>query len=226
MFMVPRSAPIHSATFWLNAFIPSDLFDATTRLADGEYRGLSILSKTPHYLTDQRSFSNEPRASSRMHSMAKINLAQGRPTLSQFHKCNELVECDLSGDVLRRRRASTSSMRFVLTAEPNITLSMDCRYIDSVTPAHGIGQIEYHGTIEIDPVARVIDIDLMICLFPAFEGYASVDGGPAVILFRHAPPPGILSLGPPLGAKRRIRSRLDDAHDLHPSTQLAQGDDE
>ena len=105
-------------------------------------------------------------------------------------------------------------------------LSMDCRYIDSVTPAHGIGQIEYRGTIEIDPVARVIDIDLMICLFPAFEGYASVDGGPAVILFRHAPPPGILSLGPPIGAKRRIRSRLDDAHDLCPSTEQAQSDDE
>ena len=27
------------------------------------------------------------------------------------------------------------------------------------------------------PTARSIDIDLMICLFPAFEGYAAIDDG-------------------------------------------------
>ncbi len=58
---------------------------------------------------------------------------------------------------------------------------------------HGIGEIEYKGTIEIDPTARSIDIDLMICLFPAFEGYAAIDDGTGTVLFRHAPPAGILS---------------------------------
>lgn len=103
-------------------------------------------------------------------------------------------------------------MRFSLVAgEPNILIRMDCRYVDPVAPpAHGIGEIEYKGTIEINPTARTIDIDLMICLFPAFEAYASMDDGSAIILFRHAPPAGILALGPPPGPKRRIRSRLDD----------------
>jgi hypothetical protein len=88
---------------------------------------------------------------------------------------------------------------------------MDCKYIDPLAPvAHGIGEIEYKGKIEIDPTARSIDIDLMICLFPAFEGYAAIGDGTETVLFRHAPPAGILALGPPRGAKRRIRAQLDD----------------
>ena len=104
-------------------------------------------------------------------------------------------------------------MRFSLTAAaPTVLLRMDCRCSDPAPPAHGIGAIEYKGTVEINPTARSIDIDLMICLFPAFEAYASIDEGSATIVFRHAPPAGILSLGPMPGAKRRIRSHLDD-HD-------------
>lgn len=204
--------PIKSVTFWLNVFVPRDIHGATTYLSDGDYRGLTILSRAPCYLTDQRNFSNDLRAASRMHSMAKVDLASAQPALTQWHRCDELVECDVGGAVLHRRRGSTSNMRFSMAAsEPTILLQMDCRYADLMgPPAHGIGEIEYKGTIEINLIARTIDVDLMICLFPAFEAYASVDDGSAAILFRHAPPAGILTLGPPPGAKRRIRSRLDD----------------
>jgi hypothetical protein len=103
-------------------------------------------------------------------------------------------------------------MKFSLAGtDPTILIQVDCKYTDPLAPAaHGIGEIEYHGVIEINPVARAIEIDLMICLFPAFEGYAAINDGQAAVLFRHAPPAGILSLGFPSGAHRRIRSRLVD----------------
>jgi hypothetical protein len=206
------SVPLQSVTFWLNAFIPRDIFGATMSVRDGDFRGLTALSRPPCYLTDQRNFSNDLRAASRMHSMAKVNLTGAQPALTQWHRCDDLVECDAGGAVLYRGQGSTSNMRFSMAfSESTILLQMDCRYADLMgPPAHGIGEIEYKGTIEINPVARTIDVDLMICLFPAFEAYASIDDGPAMILFRHAPPTGILNLGPPPGAKRRIRSRFDD----------------
>ncbi len=204
---------IHSISFWLNTFIPRDIFGATTMLLEGEYRGLTVLSAAPCYLTDQRNFSNDLRASSRLHSLVKVDLAASEPVLTQHHRCDDVVECDpMSGVVLRKRQGSTSNMKFSLSAtEPTIVIQMDCKYIDPLAPvAHGIGEIEYKGKIEIDPTTRSINVDMMICLFPAFEAYAAINDGPGVILFRHAPPAGILSLGPPRGAKRRIRSRLDD----------------
>jgi hypothetical protein len=207
------ASPIHSITFWLNAFIPRDIAGATVMLREGDYKGLMALSASPCYLTDQRNFSNDPRARSRMHSMAKVDLADSEPGLTQHHRCDDLIECDpVSGEVLRQRRGSTSNMQFSLLAiEPTILIRMDCKHNDLLAPlAHGIGEIEYKGTVEIDPAGRTIDIDLMICLFPAFEAYATADGHPGAILFRHAPPAGILTLGPPRGANRRIRSRLDD----------------
>jgi hypothetical protein len=207
------SIPASSIGFWLNVFIPRDIFGATTMLRRGEYKGLMALSKPPCYLTDQRNFSNESRASSRMHSFVKVDLTTSTPVLTQQHRSDDLIECDpVSGEVMNKRRVSTSKMTFSLeSTTPTIVIQMDCRYGESVRRAgHGINDIEYKGAIEIDPTARSIDIDLMICLFPAFEGYVVIDDGPETVLFRHAPPAGILSLGPPPGAKRRIRARLDD----------------
>ena len=148
-----------------------------------------------------------------MQSWVKVDLTTSQPVLTQQHRCDDLIECDpMSGEVMNKRRVSTSKMTFSLQATtPTILIQMDCRYGESVGRAgHGINDLEYKGTIEIDPAARSIDIDLMICLFPAFEGYAAIGDGTETVLFRHAPPAGILSLGPPRGAKRRIRARLDD----------------
>ena len=207
------SIPVSSMSFWLNAFIPRDVFGATTMLRGGEYKGSIALSKPPCYLTDQRNFSNDLRASSRMHSFVKVDLTTSQPVLTQQHRCDDLIQCDpATGEVLSKHRVGTSNMTFSLEAtSPTIFIQMACRYSGSI-PRHGygIGETEYKGTIEIDPAARSIDLDMMICLFPAFEGYAAINNGPGAILFRHAPPAGILSLGPPRGAKRRIRSRLDD----------------
>src|SRR5688500_16265020 len=123
---------------------------ATAILDQGEFRGLSILSKAPCYLTDQRNFSNEPRASSRMHSLVKVDLTASEPVLAQQHRCDDLIECDLlSGEVLNKQRIGASKMTFSLEATtPTILIQMDCRYGDSIPRAgHGIGETEYKGKI-------------------------------------------------------------------------------
>ena len=103
-------------------------------------------------------------------------------------------------------------MNFSLTAaEPTTLIRMDCKHTDLVTQAaHGIGEIEYRGTIGMNLAARSIEIDVMICLFPAFEAYAAINDGNPSILFRHASPAGIMAVPLPTGARRRIRSRLED----------------
>ncbi len=107
------SIPVSSMSFWLNAFIPRDIFGATTMLREGEYKGLTALSAAPCYLTDQRNFSNDLRASSRMHSLVKVDLTASEPVLTQHHRCDDLIECD----PMQRRSAtkaagSTSKMKF------------------------------------------------------------------------------------------------------------------
>lgn len=209
------SVPIQSISFWCNAFIPRDIAGATTALGEGEYRGLTVLTGAPCYLTDQRNFSNAPDARSRMHSRVRVEITDSAPSLTQRHRCDELIECDrVSGNVLNRRRGSILNMKFSLAGtDPTILIRVDGRQTDPLAPtADDTGEIEYRGAIAVNPAARAIEIDLMICLFPAFEGYAAINDGQPAILFRHAPPAGILSLGPPSGAQRRIRSRLVD-HD-------------
>jgi hypothetical protein len=62
----------------------------------------------------------------------------------------------------------------------------------------------------IDPVARSLAVDLKIGLFPAFEGYAFVNEGMPILVFRYAPPVGFGPGRVPPGANRPIRTFLVD----------------
>ena len=46
------------------------------------------------YLTDQRNFSNDINAKSRMHSEFKVDFAGMRPTITQSHRCDLTTELD------------------------------------------------------------------------------------------------------------------------------------
>lgn len=185
----------------------------TTTLSEGPYKGLTALIGSSNFLTDQRNFSNNRRASSRMHSEARVDLTVVPAAMTQAHRCDKSAECDVrNGEVIREHRASTSKMNFTLTeAEPLLSLELSCKSANPrAQEVLEFTEIEYRGGVVIDVERRSIMIDLMICLFPAFEAYAAINDGAGEILFRHAPPPGILGLSLPEGAKRRIRSRLED----------------
>lgn len=201
--------PFRSITFWLNAFVPRDVAGSTTTLLAGDFRGLTVLKGSCCYLTDQRAFSNNPRASSRMQSIVKLDFGGATPTIAQFHRCDETIVCDpTDGEIRCRRKASTAKMNFVMIAsESKAIIRMDCKSENPCSPGGLFDEIVYNGTIEIDAAGRSIAIDIMIGLFPAFEAYTAIGDGLGSILFRQSPPPGILALRIPPGANRRIRSQ-------------------
>lgn len=103
-------------------------------------------------------------------------------------------------------------MHFALVSvEPQVVIRLDSTASNPCTSAsHAFGDIDYKGTIVIDPAVRSIAAGLRIGLFPAFEAYAAINGAVGAILFRYAPPAGILALRVPTGAHRPIRARLED----------------
>jgi len=142
-----------------------------------------------------------------------MDLTATPAALTQAHRCDKSAECDVrDGELIREHGASTSQMKFVLTsAEPRLGLELNCKSANPHAPeVLGFTEIEYRGDVIIDVERRSISIDLMICLFPAFEAYAAINESAGEIMFRHSPPPGILGLRLPEGANRRVRSRLED----------------
>ena len=211
---VKRQAVLfQSVTFWINAFLPRDITGATTLLRRGPYAGYTAISGPLYCLTDQRNFSNDPRAQVRMQSQVTIDFSGDAPALTQTHRCDPTTECDAeTGEVRCQRRASTERMQFALTAvAPQVAVRMSCGASNPGTSASwAFADIDYTGTLVIDPIARSLAVDLKISLFPAFEGYASINEGMPILVFRYAPPAG---LGPgrgPSGANRPIRTLLVD----------------
>ena len=208
------SIPIESVTFWINVFLPWSLPGTTTMLQNGPYRGHSAITGPRHYcLTDQRGFSNVITAESRMHSEVTINFGGSTPVFTQQHKCDYTTECDRkTGGVTSRKKASTAHMQFRLVAtEPIVTIQLHCLTSNPCTSSTwAFGDIEYKGTIFIDPTTRRIAVDLTTGTFPAFEGYAAINNGMGSILFRMMPPAGIKAMHVSPGATRPLRSQLED----------------
>ncbi len=152
-------------------------------------------------------------AESRMHSAVTIHFGDATPVLTQQHRCNYTTECDRkTGEVTARAKASTANMRFhLVSAEPIVTIQMSCLTSNPCTSsAWAFGDIEYKGTIFIDPTTRRIAVDLMTGSFPAFEGYAAINDGIGSILFRMMPPAGIKAIHVVPGTTRLIRAQLED----------------
>jgi hypothetical protein len=148
-----------------------------------------------------------------MHSAVMIDFSDFTPVLTQQHKCDYTTECDRkTGGVTARKKASTTQMQFrLVTTEPIVTVQMYCLASNPCTSsAWAFGDIEYKGSIFIDPTTRRIAVDLMTATFPAFEGYAAIDNSVGSILFRMMPPAGIKAMHVSPGATRPIRSQLED----------------
>jgi hypothetical protein len=207
------STGIRSVTIWVNAFLPRDIAGRTTTLLDGPCAGKTAIVGPAYDLTDQRGFSRAREASSRMHSCFAVDFTASTPTVAQVHRCDPTVMCEPGAPVPRRARASVSRMAGVVSS---VTPLLAIR-LDAVTahPFPGLasihGDIAYRGDIAIDPATRTIAVDLMVQLFPAFEGYASIDDGSPAILFHHAPPPGVTEMHLLAVPQRRIRCALRDS---------------
>lgn len=218
------SVPMRSVKFWLNAFIPRDIPGYTLTVPAGPHRGKTMIpgpatgSISDCFLTDQRAFSNQIHAKSRMHSEFRLNLTGWPPQLTQWHNCDQTTEVDCEdGDEECRDKGNTSRMRFALlpsrVTSPTgpFEIEMTCSASNPCAPSSRIGgDIDYTGRITVAPAARRIDIDAVVDAFPAFEAYATINDGAGVTVFRLPPPSGHTVRNLPGGPNRRVRKRLED----------------
>jgi len=232
---------IKSIKFWINAFIPRDIPGYTMTVPGGPHAGLTMIPgpqtvevpipprPSPYlffqpartvragvsdcYLTDQRSFSNDIHAKSRMHSEVKLDFTGSIPILSQWHNCDLTTECDCEdGEVECKKTGSTSRMKFeLISTGPPTTIRMDCAANNPCSPTSRLfGDIDYKGLIRLDKATRSISLDIKIDQFPAFEAYATINDGAGVSLFTESPPSGNTVMNLPMPADRPIKCKLED----------------
>lgn len=176
-----------TVTVWISAFIPRDVSGLTKPVAAGPHVGKTMISGPPlsqSYLTDNRSFDSRWGASSRGRGRATISLATAAlsgiearcdPT-HEIHSTTGANVCTEAGDASRIKftnaRREGKSVRFDLVGEAN-------------NPCYkGSPDIEWSGTVTIDPATGKLRFKGSTGLFPAFEMYAAKAGGAAVKVFQ------------------------------------------
>lgn len=199
--------PIDTVKIWINAFIPKDVPGIThpapeqfpdQTVVDGPFKGGDC------FFTDNRSFSPEIHASSRMHSEVEIDFLN-KGINFQWHNCSPThavnpdtgeSTCTESGNT---SRMNYSNLRGNTTVDPEGGIYTDPRanivQIDINAAANnpcvaGSPDIDFFGSIVIDPDAATIEFDGMVDGFPAFEMYAAIDNGAPIAIFQLMPPIG------------------------------------
>ena len=195
---VPVEAPVHTSavkfstiTLWFNVFIPDH------QVSGGGHC----------FLGDDRSFDHSMGASSRLHAAVTVEglgTANARMGATDVHcGLTRMVDC-ASGAVTESGTAHPSGgfANFHAgntyadpeggvhdTAGEHVAiLSLDVAASDPLVPAAPSVGVDF--LITIDPVAGTVSVNGVADHWPAFEGYASADGGGAVPLLQAWPPPG------------------------------------
>lgn len=195
---------------WINAFIPGDVAGYTVKVPKGPYAGQTavpipwqgkllnsdawpVVGFNPGYLTDQRDFSAEHKASVRMRSWAKMDVADDSVWyMESNHVTSGTVEVDLTtGKVMCSQKA-------VLTGCLWTSHQKDVRKVELRLVGRGsdpcvnvAANIDYNGTFVIRHHAGRVGVSFngLLDEFPAFEAYTSYKGKTQQ-LFRSPPPEG------------------------------------
>jgi hypothetical protein len=192
----PSSSTIETVKIWLNAFIPKYVpgylnaphpFEGKTMI-----HGPVPLSSTC-YLTDNRAFDPNIRASSRMHSEIKIDVTMRIPVeVYQAHECTETVEIDCdTGEVTCNKPGKVIGKRFfdlTGTSDRFIFVNLEVGASNPCFPFSPL--INHKGIIRVDVNSREVYYTGAIDAFPAFEMYASANDGEGVKLFQTMPEKG------------------------------------
>lgn len=205
---IAQTSGPRTLTFWLNAFIPETISSLTRTVpGSGPHAGKTMIpgpipGVSDCFLTDQRSFSNRRRASSRMHSEITVNL-NSATVIDQIHRCDPTIEVDCEdGDEECRETASTSRMSFrdfqVVASDASST-EMQVRLAAAANNGcfTGSPDIDYQGTLTLNVASNQgqllgveVGFDGLIEPFPAFELYVAVDNDPGTALYTRSPIPG------------------------------------
>lgn len=156
--------------------------------------------------TDQRSFSTEVSASSRVASIATIDLGSPARLLRQDHPPNEsnAVDCG-DGRIINRERTDTSDQKFTfLPADQSKVARLTIHASGHNPNFRWAPAIDIDGTFLIDLEASSIRFEGSVDQYPAYEAYAKYNSGPAVTIFQIMPDYGKTALD--LAWTRSVRS--------------------
>jgi hypothetical protein len=189
-------ASIKTIKLWVKAFIPVEYGEPLDTPDIGEHAGktaMTLLNRT--FLTDQRSFSDDIHASARMHSEVEIDLVRSKQVY-EFHHCYETIELDSkTGREKCRKLGGTENMHFsdVEFWENGLGFSIALK-ASAKNPCIAVATVkitpnlDYEGTIRValteDRQSAAVSFEGLVEAYPAFEMYASVNGGASQPIFR------------------------------------------
>lgn len=158
-------ATLQSVTFWINAFIPDPSLTPFVFPAPGESSGQSMvvvseIVATYYFLGDNRIYSSELAASSRIHSLVEVtHLDTADPVINAAeHKCGDSIEIDTNGQVIGRDKTPTNRISFAdLRGNTTIDANGDV-VVDSPNP--GYVQLDYVAAANLPLLAGSPDIDM------------------------------------------------------------------
>ncbi|MGN6341289.1 MAG: hypothetical protein ACTHML_10020 [Ginsengibacter sp.] len=150
----------NSISFWLNAFIPNSI-----RMLKGETSVLPIpfiLNGIPiptirFFAGDQREFSDDVSASSRMHSEIRIEeISSDNPTIAyQKNICGESLELEDSKNIVTRETARNDRMQFTNLGGSQ-TVYPEGGVIDGI---HGSVQVDLFASANLPLLLLAPDIE-------------------------------------------------------------------
>lgn len=182
-------ATFDSISVWVQAFIPMPVVEALGTCFHGDGRG----------------FSDDPDEQ-RYRARSQIDITgflAGAPEFTEFHQVGEtqLLDCATS-EVQQTAYANTDRMTFsgfhVGNTYPdpeggvvdlaNVECAgvlYDCETSNPLAPPPS-PDVDINLFFWVDPVGRTLYFHGATNAFPDYEAYASVDGGPATMMFQHA----------------------------------------
>lgn len=206
------ASSIKTVKLWLKAFVPASHEQSSPVPGTGEHAGKPMqMMLNRAFLTDGRDFSSDIHASARMHSEIEIDMVRTKQVY-EFHHCYETVEVDVkTGEEKCRKLGGTENMHYsdVEFFEEGVGCSVALK-ASSKNPCISIATVkitpnlDYEGTIRItlaeDRKSAEIGFEGLVESYPAFEMYASVNGGDPQTIFQIPIAEGATSsalIGPP-----------------------------
>ena len=165
--------------------------------------GSSIVGCFP---TDQRSFSTELHASSRVASIATVNPALPGGLMKQEHPSNEsnAVDCG-DGSIINRETTDTSDQKFTFIPAGASKIAQLKIHASGHNPNFKWAPaIDIDGTFFIDLGANTIRFDGFIDQYPAYEAYVTYNGNATVSILQVMPDYGKTALD--LGFTKSIKT--------------------
>jgi hypothetical protein len=179
---------MNTIKLWINAFIPNNITGVTKNVKNGPHTGKTMIEGPVGFydcfLTDNRDFSSDIHASSRMQSVLEIDLSDiSSIELKQYHKCDSTIRIDCkTGEEVCNKSADNNKMKFYDLKKNGDIISVKLSG-EARNPCLGLisdqlpisPEIDYEGRIEIDHQKGTVTFDGKIDEFPAFEMYVSID---------------------------------------------------